>query len=386
MNTIFFNSHTFLTKEVESALRKHPDLNVLTVNIPQHPSVSSIDSIIDQIQFFFPALIISINDAGLDYEGILQSVLINKGCYIVNWYHDYPFYEELFFGRKMNPCKERIDFVSEESFVPEMQNRSFNVFFLPLATDLHFFSDLPSTIKRDVSFVGNSSSYFIDSLVTEERGKEVQKLLPLMGMLKKKYYNDSTFNVRDFLINCKSEWQSRTNLPDEELLFILEWLCGYFYRRDFIKSIDNRYPSNFTCFGDADWKHFINPLHVSTAACYYTTLQDIYKSTKVNLNINRIQIRTSFTQRIFDCSACGAFILTDKRKLNDLLFTTSGTKKDLIQFSSLDECCTLIDYYLKHDDERMEIARRARETVLQNHTYDKRIAKIIELCRNTWEI
>ncbi len=210
--------------------------------------------------------------------------------------------------------------------------------------------------------------------------------MPLLSMLKKRYYSDTVFNISEFLIQNSSSWKGKTNLSDEELLFILEWLCGYFYRRDFIISIANRFKQNFTCFGDSDWKHFINPLQVSTEACYYTTLQNVYKSSRINLNVNRVQIRTSFTQRIFDCSACGAFILTDKRKLNDVFFTTTGSNKNLVQFSSIKECCALIEYYLLHDEERKEISERAKQHVLKHHTYDNRIDTIINLCHEEWKL
>lgn len=386
MNVLFFNSRTFLTKEVENALRKRLELNVHTVDIPQYPDSNSIENIISQISNIFPAIVFSINDAGFDYQGKIQNKLIEKGCYIVNWYHDNPFYEEIFHGRRLMPAKERIDLVSEECFVKKLRDRNFNSYFLPLATDPTFFSDSKCTLERDLAFVGNSSSLFIDSLVTEKRSHEVEKVMPLLSILKKNYYSDTKFNINEFLIKNKPHWQGKTNLRDEELLFILEWLCGYFYRRDFIVSIANRFKQNFTCFGDANWKHFINPLQVSTEACYYTTLQNVYKSSRINLNVNRVQIRTSFTQRIFDCSACGAFILTDKRKLNNTIFTTTGSNKNLVQFSSLEECCALIDYYLLRDEERKEISERAKLHVLKNHTYDNRIDTIINLCHEEWKV
>lgn len=132
MNVIFFNSHTFLTKEVENALRKRLELKVHTVDIPQYPDDNLTENIIDQLSNFFPAIVFLINDAGFDYHGKIQSKLIKKNCRIVNWYHDYPFFEEIFHGRKLIPIKERIDFVSEESFVKEMRDRNFNSFFYHL--------------------------------------------------------------------------------------------------------------------------------------------------------------------------------------------------------------------------------------------------------------
>lgn len=387
MRIIFFKSHTFLTREIENALRERTDISFVNVSMPQYPHPSEIPVLIERLRPFFPALIIVINDAGLDFQGLFQEQLIKMGCHIVNWYHDYPFYEEIFQQRKMVPSKERIDFVSENSFVDEMTKRGFNCNFLPLATDPNFFYTLDKIDYRtDISFVGNSSSLFIDSVLTEYRTNEIEKLLPLLGILKKQYYKNPQSNLREYLLENSPLWERKTYLGKEETLFILEWLCGYFYRRDFIKLLSDKYPGRFICYGDADWKHFIDPSIVSTEACYYSNLHETYQTTKINLNVNRIQIRTSFTQRIFDCAACGAFLLTDKRTLNDLFFKTDGPEIELVQFSSFDECCGLIDYFLSHDQERKAIAARAQKKVLSEHTYAHRLAAILSKCKSQWGV
>jgi len=387
MNVVFLSSHTFLTKEVENALRKRTDLTVKTVQIPQYPDPASVENALDALSGFLPALVIAINDAGFDYTGEFQKRLIEKGCRIATWYHDYPFYEEQFQGRVMRPQKESICFTSEESFVDELTARGFNAYFLPLAVDPSYFPpDNNPHFERDVSFTGNSSSLFIDTIITEKRSIEVEKILPVLGLIKKTYYQNPMTDIRALLLLNRAQWENKTTLPENELLFILEWLCGYFYRRDFIVAIANRYQNTFMCYGDADWQHFIKPDQVSTEACYYTTLHQYYKSTKVNLNINRIQIRTSFTQRIFDCSACGAFVLTDRRAMNHHYFKTSGPDQELVEFSSLDECCKLIDYFATHDQERIAIAQRAQKKVLAEHTYDLRIQQLLTHCKQQWGI
>jgi spore maturation protein CgeB len=46
-------------------------------------------------------------------------------------------------------------------------------------------------------------------------------------------------------------------------------------------------------------------------------------------------------------------------------------------FHSKEECLDLIGYYLKHDQERKEIARRGYEFVHSNRTYDVVMDEII---------
>jgi spore maturation protein CgeB len=387
MNVIFFNSHTFLAKEMNNALSKRNNYQFIAVSIPQYPQAEQVLSIFELLKPHLPGLVVIINDAGSDYGGLLLDKISGTGSVIVNWYHDYPFYEEQFQNRLMRPLKNRVDFVSEASFVPEMVQRGYNAHFLPLATDPLYFNCMQEIdYKRDIAFVGNSSSVFLDSIMTEARVIELEKLLSLQVQLKKLYYADPNIDLFRYLLENRKQWENKTCLGERELLFLLEWLIGYFYRRDFIKTIAQLYGSQFTCFGDIYWQNIIEPSQVSTDAGYYTTLCDYYRSTKINLNINRIQIRKSFTQRVFDCAASGAFLLSNRRECNKDYFKVDGPDQELVQFDSVEDCCKLIDYYLVHEDERKKITDAARANVLKNHTYDIRVEQIIDTCTKQFGI
>ncbi|NLG18727.1 MAG: glycosyltransferase [Fibrobacter sp.] len=387
MNIFFFSSHTFLAREVANALQKLKGCRIIIINIPQYPDKHQVASVLEKLRPFLPGLAFFINDAGSDFGGELIDALTGSGCLIINWYTDYPFYEEIFQHRSTRPGCRRIDLVSEESFVPEMIGRGFKAYFMPLGVDTSYFNtDGEAPFCRDIAFVGNSSCEFLDFIVNEKRAAELEKLLPLQVTLKKLYYSDPRRNLNSYLLENRSLWEGKTDLNEQELLFTLEWLTGYFYRRDFIKKIAGRYGARFTCFGDPYWQNFIDPSLVSTDACYYTNLCKYYRSTRINLNVNRIQIRTSFTQRVFDCAASGGFLLTDRREMNARYFKISGSDREIVQYDSLEQCFELIDYYLEHEQERTLIAEAARKKVLSCHTYDHRIAQILDICRREWSI
>jgi spore maturation protein CgeB len=387
MNILFIRSHTFLTNEVENALRQSADHTVTTLSMPINPDQTAIRSALDRISAVVPALVFVINDAGTDRDGIFVKELIKRGCFIVNWFHDYPLYEEIFSGRVLLTDPHIVYLVSERSFVDILRTRGCQTFFMPLATDPSYFPKTDDTgFLHDVSFVGNSSSLFIDSIMTEYRGNEINKLLPLLASLKKQYYANPQTDIRKYILDNKALWVDKTSLDEHETIFLLEWLCGYFYRRDFVVAVSDHFKERFVCFGDGDWEHFIKESKVSAEACYYTTLYKCYASTKVNLNINRIQIRTSFTQRIFDCAACGAFLLTDKRELNSSYFTPDGSDQELVEFTSLTDCIDKTEYFITHENDRLAIAARAQKKVLELHTYDNRITSILAICKDLWGV
>jgi len=355
--------------------------------MPLNPDQAAITSALDGIQSVLPALVVIINDTGTDKVGIFVTELIKRGCFIVNWFHDDPLYEVIFSGRTLLTDPHIIYLVSERSFVDILKIRGCQTFFMPLATDPSYFPKADDTgFLYDVSFVGNSSSLFIDSIMTEHRGNEINRLLPLVASLKKRYYANPQTDIHQYLLDTKKQWADTVSLDVNETVFLLEWLCGYFYRRDFVVAVSEHFKDRFVCFGDGDWEHFIRKSRVSAEACYYTTLYKCYTATKVNLNINRIQIRTSFTQRVFDCAACGAFLLTDKRELNSSYFSIDGSDQELVEFTSLNDCIDKTEHFITHEDERKAIAQRAQKKVLELHTYDNRIISILAICKDVWGV
>jgi spore maturation protein CgeB len=386
LNVIFFASKTFLNKELLAALKRRTDIHVLCVDIPLLPPSHAAQTIVDQIRPYLPAVVVSLNDAGFDQAGVLGSLLAKTGSFQLNWYYDDPLYEHIFYKRVISNLAQRIDFVSEDSFVPLLAAKGHTVHFLPLATDPAYFNtDAPLRDHAyDVTFVGNSSLEFMDSLMTGPLQQELDKSEDLLGRLKSVYYGDPRMDLRSLLLSRKSEWPPSLSVDPDAFVFAMVWMVGYMYRKDFIMDLANVYNDRFMCFGDLYWTNFIRKSQVSTDAMYYKNLCSYYRSSKINININRIQTLTSFTQRVFDCKASGAFLLTDRRSMNSRYFVTSGPDREIVEYDSLDHCKNLIDYYLDHDDERRQIALAGRDKVLAHHTYDNRVDEMLAVARKTW--
>jgi spore maturation protein CgeB len=387
MNLIFFSAHTFLIKEIINALSRRRDISSTVVELPERLPAEAAADVFERLKPNLPAIILSINNAGYDYEGALSDRIAASGSHAVNWFTDHPFYEEVRWGRRRPNPRNRIDFVTENAFVDPMNAAGINARFLPLATDPAYFSmDGAMEYARDIAFVGNSSLEFMDALFTDDLSHELERFAGLINRCKDRYCADPRFDIAAWLRANPSLWCNQTTVAPELFVFLVEWMAGYLYRREFIVGISRRYGKRFTCFGDIYWTKFITDSHVSTDACYYTNLCAYYRSTRINLNLNRIQVPTSFTQRIFDCKAAGAFVLTEKRALNSRFFVADGPHREFVEFGSMDECARLIDYYLAHDDERERIAGAGSERVLREHTYDCRIDAMLRTCAEAWGI
>jgi spore maturation protein CgeB len=104
----------------------------------------------------------------------------------------------------------------------------------------------------------------------------------------------------------------------------------------------------------------------------------IFAASQVNLNLHSSNRHAGVNPygdfvnpRTFEIAACGAFQLVDARSELPLLFDEG---REMIVFHNENELADMIGYYLNHETERKEIARRAQERVQRDHTYRHRMA------------
>jgi SAM-dependent methyltransferase len=76
--------------------------------------------------------------------------------------------------------------------------------------------------------------------------------------------------------------------------------------------------------------------------------------------------------RVFEALSCGSLLVTNHIEGNgqDLLFRN---RAHLIAYKKKKDLIDSVDYYLRHEKEREEIAARGREEVLKKHTYAQRV-------------
>jgi len=106
-------------------------------------------------------------------------------------------------------------------------------------------------------------------------------------------------------------------------------------------------------------------------------LAEAYSRSKVTLGINGINTIKMYAswRRAFCSMASGAFHLTHYVPGLETVFENG---KHLVWFKSEAEALELVQYYLSHEDERGRIAAAGRKEVLANHTWDVRIAAMLE--------
>jgi len=107
----------------------------------------------------------------------------------------------------------------------------------------------------------------------------------------------------------------------------------------------------------------------------------IFNAARINLNLHSSLAPDALVgqgdfvnPRTFELASCGAFQLVDRRGLLPELFGPD----ELATFETMQELEQAIDHYLLHGDERQAMAKRARQRVLDEHTYVHRMRSLLE--------
>ena len=106
----------------------------------------------------------------------------------------------------------------------------------------------------------------------------------------------------------------------------------------------------------------------------------VFNRSKINLNITIRPIQSGLSLRVFDVIGCGGFLMTNYQSELEEYYTPG---KEVETYSSVEELIDKCGYYLSHDDERKEIARKGYERTKAQHTYEIRFAQMIKTIYQT---
>lgn len=79
--------------------------------------------------------------------------------------------------------------------------------------------------------------------------------------------------------------------------------------------------------------------------------------------------------RLYEATGVGAMLLTDHKENIHELFDPG---REVVTYRDADECLSLAEYYLTHEDERCAIAEAGQRRTLAEHTYYQRMQRLVE--------
>jgi len=102
----------------------------------------------------------------------------------------------------------------------------------------------------------------------------------------------------------------------------------------------------------------------------------VYSASKMALNVHHPQCIKALNPRAFEIAACGCMLVTDVMEELPKFFEPG---KEVVTFEEIGELRDKLEFYLRNETARREIARAGMRRALAEHTYDLRMRQMLEL-------
>jgi len=152
----------------------------------------------------------------------------------------------------------------------------------------------------------------------------------------------------------------------------MAYIVSYAKRAQMIEKLEGY---NVKVFGKGPWQKYIKGNVEYLGECDLKESINIVNKSKIVLHSHPSQLAQGLHERILNASAVETFVLSTKNQsIEDEFEANMGYFN--FEFDDLEE---KIGYYLKNKDERITKSQKAREIVVQNHTWEIRAKQIINM-------
>lgn len=302
------------------------------------------------------------------------------------WVYDSPYM--LLYSKYTMPDTNYLFFFDQSLFYEFRQYGVRNVFYLPMAAPVTYYDSLRASgtekerYQADISFVGstyqegNQDFFHYINQVNDYTAGYLQAIMDMQKDLYGSFLLEELLTddiLRELQRVCPvrkepDEWESDAWIYAN--YFLARKLTGE-QRAEQLKLLGRQHLVKLYAPKTAPaLEHVIHCGPVD----YVTEMPLVFRNTKINLNMTLRSIRTGIPLRAMDIMGCGGFLLTNYQE-DFLEYFEPGV--DYVYFSSREELLELADYYLAHEEERMEIAHNGYRKVKAGHHYGKRVETLL---------
>lgn len=324
-----------------------------------------------------------------NYYPIVSEVCKRTNIKYISWTYDSPLIS-LYHPSIKNLCNYTFIFDSEER--KNLQSNGVkNVFYMPLAINDERLSKIVITEHDKELFSADVS--LVASLYNEEHTLydrmeprlsqytsgylngviQAQKNLFGVPILEKAFENECVYNDVCHAMPYKLAEGSLATKKYVYANYFLARKAATLQRMEFIREVSRYFDMKVYTAGDLST--IGTAKHMGTVD-YLTDMNKVFRLSKINLNITLPSIHAGIPLRAMDIMGNGGFLLTNYQ--SDLL-KHFEPNKEFVYYTSIDEAIYYIDYYLCHEDERIQIAKNAKRKMEKKFTYQDAVKKIIEI-------
>ena len=324
------------------------------------------------IMEFLPDFLFSINHIGFDKSGWLTAILKESRLPAATWYVDNP--DFIIRAYPENVSDWVAVFVWDQHYVAGLKEMGFpRVTYLPLAADTRLFRPYRhAPVDRfgchAAAFVGGTWTKRVSQQLARYAGQPQD--LAYIEAAARDFQWSPHYKAKPVLAEIYPGFDDLSVSEQVDLEAAVLWQASQWDR---VERVGALCPAGLKVFGDAAWADFLpDPGAYGGPLNYHRELPAFYQCAAVNLNLTSLQMKNGLNQRVFDVPASGAFLLTDYKEALGELFAP----EEVVTFRTIEEAQEKLAYYLKYPGARNQIATRARERVLSQHTYGHRVQVI----------
>ncbi len=318
----------------------------------------------------------------VDYFPFITDFCDRQRLRYISWVYDSP-HDAMYSDKILAPCNTV--YTLDKEICLEFQRAGITtVHYLPMAANTDRLdrdtSDL--SFAYDVSFIGAlylEKDYFTarSDLLTDYTRGYIDALVA--AQLKIWGYNFIEESLGPVLEDLRRVYPWATNKGDLRSdayfyaqVLINPWISAV-ERVDLLEAVAKQYGVDFFTHS----KDFALPnLRNHGFADYYEKAPQVFKQSKINLNISYRGIRSAVPLRCFDIMGAGGFLLSNYQSGFLDLFVPG---EDFVFYESKEDLVQKIGYYLEHESERQAIAQNGHDKTAASHTYRHRVREMLDL-------
>lgn len=322
-----------------------------------------------------PQAVISVNQAGCDREGFILAALKDAGIPAVVWYVDHPF--------ALLP-EDRPSMVRDAALLASFDSASVDglrertgveTLHLPLGTNPERFKPSGTDAREadwDLAFIGGLDLERIArgrAALTREFPAAVKRVDEAVWVLTSSPFSSAHEALENH--SAGHAWQELSPDLRRRIVRLAEMEASAKRRIEIVTALREE---GIRVVGGDEWKAYVTSDQWIPPVDYLTDLCSLYRRSRIVLNISRYQLRAAVTQRVFDVPAAGGFLLTDRTAELERYLLPG---REAAVYEDVKDLKEKAAFYLAHEEERKAVARKARQRVLQEHTYPERIKMVI---------
>lgn len=321
-----------------------------------------------------------------NYFPIVARVCYSKNIRYFAWVYDSP--ADLPSTETMDYPTNRIFFFSKYEYLYYKNDHGLDTaYYLPLAANIERLSAITPDFARfssDASLVGglyfSDTFYSLKSIMSPEQQKYMDAVVAVQLCKNGSFVVDSAL-TNDFItqVNAYYKTQSESAIqPTKDQFFFT--ICAHLTHLDRLLLLnmcgDRKYDTKLYIANiDKQDKQLLlsHNISINSPVSYHNDMPRVFKSSKINLNPTTRANRTGIPLRVVDVLGCGGFLISNHQPEMDDYFNAD----EIITYESSQEAIDKIDYYLRHEDERLKTAQKGFERVSKDFNFLTRVQEML---------